>query len=966
VLASVQLIPVHAGRALQPPDVRYRLRARVDDSSGLVTGTADIRYRHLGADTLRSLTLLLGRTAAGPNANHSTPGKHARAAAPGVDRVFDLRLDGTPAALSRPGAPGSDTASVALARPLLTGDSVVLTLGWTAATHAGRAAGRRVDLIGWYPRLRDMTSRTTIEFPAFATQLVQLDLAADQVIGGTGVPLCGDPGWVGAAASPRTRITLQRDAYPNPRDPRAADAGCGEAGPGRKRVTWYAEDVTELAFAFSPTFRYEEGDFEEHRVHTLYERGRERVWGAGLASGRAETALAWVAELGGRNPWPGLTVVQGTGGGMGGEALPMVLVTDTPSQAALLGLLGLMMTQQVLAGGDPVFTVGTAAYQVGWFLETLGRRDEYARLEREILDWDLDRLAEEDEPLPPADAGRGALCASTDCRRSEFMLYQLRRWVRNDDTVRTLYRTLFNRFKLRPTIPRGFQRAARALIRPDPGPLFDQLPHGGTLYDDAIAAVRRAPRDGGGWSTTVVVERRAAGRFPQELWVVADSDTTMAHATALAPRESLTVVTRTRPRRVMLDPRAESHDWNMLNNQRGFGFEAGWLLLSPQRPMDGYLDTYFSRHTARDRLTLGWAPGVWYNDGGGWTFGARLREDYLGRFELNEVAASLSTGLGVDEGRVNLDGRLRLRNPVALRAPGWSEELGVGREEGRASASLSVARRFRTGVSDSTLRSMGLAARWVSVTDPGFVDRRVYDDAGTLELILSGRLALATARWPVHLDAAVGAGYGYPNRGSTTDGGVYARATIAGSVRGAVSERWSIGARVYGGAVLSADPVPRQRRIYLAGADPNERLDSPFLRSRGSLFAGSGFFYHAPGGAGVRGFDPRLSGNDALGATGELEYAPVRRPPRSILNRIAVAAFSDGGLGNGDLDSGGSRLRGVADAGVGLRLGYLIGQTRFVARFDLPLWVSRPDLAQDDRPGRPFGFRWSVSFAPAF
>ena len=98
----------------------------------------------------------------------------------------------------------------------------------------------------------------------------------------------------------------------------------------------------------------------------------------------------------------------------------------------------------------------------------------------------------------------------------------------------------------------------------------------------------------------------------------------------------------------------------------------------------------------------------------------------------------------------------------------------------------------------------------------------------------------------------------------------------------------------------------------------------------------------------------------------EVEYALARRPGRHILYRISAAAFGDGGLGNGDLDGGGNRLRSVADAGVGLRLGYRIGQTRFVVRFDVPLWVSRPALAQDDRPDGRFGFRWSVSFAPAF
>ena len=51
-----------------------------------------------------------------------------------------------------------------------------------------------------------------------------------------------------------------------------------------------------------------------------------------------EAALAWVVELGGRNPWPHLTVVHAVD--RSGRAEPMVLLSGVPSQTALLELLG--------------------------------------------------------------------------------------------------------------------------------------------------------------------------------------------------------------------------------------------------------------------------------------------------------------------------------------------------------------------------------------------------------------------------------------------------------------------------------------------------------------------------------------------------------------------------------------------------------------------------------------------------
>ena len=945
--------------------MHYRLDAALDDATGVVSGTAEILYRHLGPDTLWSLTLSLGLNAFRPGARGWPARAQAAPEATGFERILELRLQGAPAALAWPDAPDSSVARLALPQGLAPGDSVVVTFRWEARPPAlpwrSDRRGRRLQLVGWYPQVLNETSGTTVTTPALATLLIALDLAADQVIGGTGVPLCGDPGWRGAAAASPALVTLQRDWYRAPRDPRAAGARCEGAAPGRKRITWYAEEVTGAAFALSPTFRYEEGDFLERPVHALYERGEERVWGAGLATRRTETALAWTHDLAGTYPWPQITVVQGLD--RTGSPLPMVLLADASSQTTILDLLGLMITEQVLPGGARVFTVGTAAFQAAWFFETLGRHGAYARLEREILDWDLDGLASGDEPLGSPTST--SPCASTYCRRTEFMSYQLRTWAGGDEAMQRLYHALYARFLLRPTVPGAFQQIARELIQPNPDPLYLQLPQGGTLYDDAIAAAQREPTGDGRWRTTVVVERRAAGLFPQTVWVIARGDTGVARAAALTPRETLTVVTRTRPRRVLLDPLAQSHDWNMLNNQRVFGFSSGWLVLAPERPADGYLDTYFSPKVARDHLTLGWAPTAWYNDAGGWTFGARLREDYLGRFELNEAWLSLGTGASADDAHRDLNARLRLRNPVWLRATGWSEELALAWEEGRAAAGLGITRRFRTRLADSTLRSLGIRLQWLTVTDTAYLDRRFYDDAGTAEVVLTGRLA-SHGRWPLGLDATVGAGYAYPNTGATIGGGAYGRFTLAATLRRSLGKALTLGARVFAGAAVSGDSVPRQRRIYLSGADPYQRFDSPFLRSRGSLLARPGWFYQEPGGAGVRGLDPRVSGNQAVGGTLELECVVRRRPRPGLLSRIAVAAFADGALANGDVDPARGRLQAVGDAGVGIRLDHRIGRTPFQTRFDFPLWVSRPALAQDAKPAGAVGFRWGFSLAPSF
>jgi hypothetical protein len=125
--------------------------------------------------------------------------------------------------------------------------------------------------------------------------------------------------------------------------------------------------------------------------------------------------------------------------------------------------------------------------------------------------------------------------------------------------------------------------------------------------------------------------------------------------------------------------------------------------------------------------------------------------------------------------------------------------------------------------------------------------------------------------------------------------------------------------------------------------------------------------YHQPGGAGLRGFGPTVAASQAYGLSLEFESTLWLSNSR-LFRRGALALFGDLALANGDLDSSGeNRFAEAGDAGVGIRIQHRIGQTSFQTRFDFPLWVSRPEMAQDDSPGDDaFGFRWAFSFQPAF
>src|SRR5204862_7821946 len=109
-----------------------------------------------------------------------------------------------------------------LPRALAPGDSTQVTISWQArASTLPRRQGRqrrRFDFAQWYPKVvvydkygwEDHPLYPAGEFYGeFASYDVSLDLAADQVVGATGGPIDGDPGWRKAAGG-GARIDYQR------------------------------------------------------------------------------------------------------------------------------------------------------------------------------------------------------------------------------------------------------------------------------------------------------------------------------------------------------------------------------------------------------------------------------------------------------------------------------------------------------------------------------------------------------------------------------------------------------------------------------------------------------------------------------------------------------------------------------------------------------------------------------------
>jgi hypothetical protein len=311
---------------------------------------------------------------------------------------------------------------------------------------------------------------------------------------------------------------------------------------------------------------------------------------------------------------------------------------------------------------------------------------------------------------------------------------------------------------------------------------------------------------------------------------------------------------------------------------------------------------------------------------------------------------------------------------VRLRAPNTTQTLDVFNVEGRYGVTAELAWTRREHLTFGPTWSRGLRLEWVATDDFRYLDRGFYDDVGTVELQSFGGVTAQGGKWQLALRSAVGGGLVYNRAGLAATGRpelnpFYFRGSIEGTARRPLGTRRSVGVRLYAGVASGDNETAKQRQIYLQGADPLQQLRNPFLRSRGSLLVGDDFRYHSPGGAGVRGIDSRVSTGAVIALNLELDQTLRSRPTAHLFSRISVAAFTGLAhtIGGAAQPLTGDRVRFLGDAGVGLRADHRIGDTRFATRFDLPLYVSRPELAQDREPGDDeLEFRWTFSFEPAF
>jgi peptidase M1-like protein len=963
--------------------VAYTIVATLDEPGQRIRARGTLRYVNNSPDTLREMFVQQYLNAFRPASAWSQADEregrerfqHLSEPQFGYERfTAPVRVDGTPVVVDYPGAPDSTVAHFRLPAPLAPGDSALVQFEWdarpsTVPRRQGRR-GRHWDLSQWFPKVavydrggwQPNALRPAGEFYGeFGTYDVTLVVPEDQVIGATGVPVSGDPGWSRVIRGGSAR--LARDAYRSlPPAPHVSVPA------GFKAVRFFARDVHSFAWTASPDYRYDGGAYVRQRtvhgahlpvwdtvsVHVLWRAGDDTTWGGLRAVRRTIAALQWLESYYGPYPHPQLSTNHRLDGG--GSELPMFLMNGSASQGLILHEGGHMFEFGVLANNEwrsGWMDEGGTSYQTAWAqgltpqervrsiaadrprlvtgYRALGLRMELPRFEVVALGQATADLVGESQPMGTVAHEFRDFNTYNDMiyDRSEVMHGQLRDLL-GDSIFVAFYHGYYDRWALKHVDERAMRASAQRASGRNLDWFFDQWVHRTGVMDYQLGRVRTARDSSGMWVTEATVRRRGAYRHPMIVGVRTGRGWTLGRMSREPyDEEVVRVVTRDEPFEVRLDPHHFTWDWDRRNDRHGW-------------PIRYVFDWPFLDQVDRERAVSRLSPVGWYSEPGGVVLGGRERSSYLGLVDKFEGGI----GFVVDPREPMTDREripvwFRFENPTFRGGP----VMGLG-GSGAFVDALEFARlnygRERSTARQSFAYDVGLT--WSRVANVAQMPEQ-WSDVATVDVGVRTRVQRGLR----------GRGYGFVEASAL--GGVagsrgYGKGELAaGAIR--IRERSRLGVRLYAGG--TTDEVPAQRALYVSSADPLRTFFNHWWRPQGALLKRPGMNWLPLGGAALRGFgwDVAAQGLGGGNVEGGFRIAaiPIDGEPGLWLNVFGDLAY-------------GQQNRTLSDAGIGIALRGRIYDRDITVRLDAPFFVSRPALGieRDDVARDQLAARWVLSF----
>ena len=617
--------------------VDYAIVATLDEAVGGIRARGTMTYVNRSPDTLRDLWLHQHLNAFRPGSRWSaTDAREGRtrfqslgAADYAYERFTALpRIGNYLIAPEYPLAPDSSVLLLALPKPLRPGDSVVVEFEWearpsTVARRQGRR-GRSYDFAQWFPKaaVYDRTGwHPNALVPAgelygeFGTFDVTLVLPDDEIVGATGVPVSGDPGWVRAMVPGSTPPRLAAAAYA-----RIPSAPAVQVAPGFRAVRFFARDVHHFVWSVSPNFRYEGATWvrphsralrtpawDTVSIHALYrgdaledctlanEANRadgarfikdvdecvatsRTQWENGKALRFGAQSMGWLESVYGDYPYPQLTMLKRIDGG--GTEFPMVVENGSASLGLTTHEVGHIFSYGILANNEwqsAWMDEGLTSYQTAWQVGDV-RANLAARLAK----------ANDHDPTHPADATLVTLRHVLDSITTEDIrlvrtgiaepigiradlfrsfgvysrmvydraqsMYQALHDVMGDAPFRRFLRDYYARWQFRHVDLSAMQSSAERAFGNSLAWFFDQWVNTTGVIDYRLHSPA-VTKDGAEWVVHVQLDRSVGSyRHPMPVGVRTAAGWTVVRGDPLQNSQTLEVRVNAAPDAVWLDP----------------------------------------------------------------------------------------------------------------------------------------------------------------------------------------------------------------------------------------------------------------------------------------------------------------------------------------------------------------------------------------------------------------------------
>ncbi|MFL5382720.1 MAG: M1 family metallopeptidase [Longimicrobiaceae bacterium] len=591
-LAAALLAPA-AARAQQPAyfqqGVDYRIEARLDETTHVLHGRARLRYVNRSRARLDTLYVHQHLNAFRPNSAWARrelqfgqrrfqdlgPDDHA------YERFTSVTVNGRAVSPVYPLAPDSTVAAIPLPRRLAPGDSATVMMDWdarlaTVPRRQGRA-GRHYDFAQWYPRVAPYDRFGWAAHPLlpqgefygeFATYDVTLDVAADQVIGATGIAVAGDPGYEVTQAD---RLVYRRGSGV------PLQLLTGSPAARRKWVRFHAENVHHFAWSIDPRYQHDRvtrmslsegaaGTRPLPTIHVLYLPG-DTSWARNVAARRTYDALTWLGGKMSPYPWPQLTNLHRLDAG--GTEFPMVIMDANASEGLIVHETAHQWVHGILANNEwkeGWLDEGFASFLTNWYFEeknrTTGDTTDVWRGTMRALEA-LERTDSVQPIALPAEAFVNfRIYNAMTYTKPSAVLRMLREYL-GAPTMERVLREYSRRHQFRHVTGDDFRRVAEQVSGRPLGWFWDQWINRTDKLDYSVASATSRQLPSGRWRTTVVVQRAGQAWMPVDVRV---GDVTR-RLTSRLRRQTLVVTTAAKPAEVFVDPRWILIDYDRANNR---------------------------------------------------------------------------------------------------------------------------------------------------------------------------------------------------------------------------------------------------------------------------------------------------------------------------------------------------------------------------------------------------------------